>query len=177
MDILNNPRWRYSPEIEQFTKNCIQTYAATEVGYISRGLNGEPELLELVNPKNIEIYKKIAKAMAIAEKVQEETGVDIEDCGIDIDEDGFYVCLDCGEYIDEVLNDVTVPLVERHFVDDAGNIQKAEDVADWFNEVPCPSYYCGSCDNNFDYLSEEDMKKILLYNWKKSKGAENAENL
>lgn len=77
MDILNSSRWRCSPEIEQFTKNCIQTYAATEVGYISRGLNGEPELLELVNPKNIEIYKKIAKAMAIAEKVQEETGVEL----------------------------------------------------------------------------------------------------
>lgn len=177
MDILNNPRWRYSPEIEQFTKNCKQKYAATEVGYISRGLNGEPELLELVNPKNIEIYKKIAKAIAIAEKVQEETGIDIEDCGIDIDKDGFYVCMECGEDIDKVLNDVTTPLIERHFVDDEGNVQKVQDVADCFNDAPCPPYYCGSCDNNFDYLSEEDMKKILLYNWKKSKGAENAENL
>lgn len=57
IDILNDEKYRKYRD--KFVSQKKQKYPATEIGYIHRGLDQEPELLVLCDPRNVEMVKRL----------------------------------------------------------------------------------------------------------------------
>ena len=59
MDLLNDER--YYEQAKVFRSRTKRKYASTEIAYIMRGLDSEPELLELCNQDNVKMVKRLLR--------------------------------------------------------------------------------------------------------------------